>query len=203
MIFELPLTEERVKPHQVTALHLMAAFAFIGSGMIFHFAYAPAKVWGLALAIGGLLLLLLTIFRNKWLISRSVNRIFRIAELMIMLSLASLAGMHKWTPPAVMFGVLSAAVLFALYWEQTAQSALFVYIDEQGVKLPVTSRRRFISWMDIDQVLIRFGTLTVNCADNRLYQHTIGKADIDMDIFNAFCDKYIAEGKEKRDKNDW
>lgn len=203
MVFELPLTEQRVKTHQVTALHLLVALASIGAGAVLSYFYAPAATWGIVLLVIGVLLLLTAMFRNKWILQKNVNRVVRVFELMLMLCLASFAAIQKWTPPAIMFGVLSAAVLFAIVWENQGDGSLKIFVDEEGVKLPVTSRRRFVAWMDIDQLLYRFGTLTVNCADNRLFQWTIGTTDFDKQQFERFCEQQIEAGRAKRDKNDW
>jgi hypothetical protein len=203
MVFELPLTEQRVKTHQVTALHLLAALASIGAGAVLFRYYDPAALWGVALFIVGLILLLVAVFRNKWLLQKNVNRMVRVFELIIMLSLASFAAIQKWPPPAIMFGVLSAAVLFALLWENQGDGSLKILVDEDGVKLPITSRKRFVAWQDIDQLLLKFGTLTINCSDNRLFQWVIGNTNFDKEQFENFCTAQIEAGRLKRDKNDW
>ncbi len=202
MIFELPLTEEKVKPHQVTALHLLAALTFIGAGALLYLFYPPLRVWSTALMIGGAGLLYAGMFRNRWLTQKSISRSFRMAELVIALALTGFAAWQKWTPPAVMFGVLSAAVLFSLFWEND-KGGLHIVVGEEGIKLPMNARRRFIAWSEVEQVLLKFGTLTVNCYDNRLYQWTIGKTDIDRNVFEQFCSARVEEWKDKRDKNDW
>jgi hypothetical protein len=203
MTFELPLTETRVKPHQVTALHLLAALTMAGVGAILSSFYPPAKNWAPALLVAGILLLLVTLFRNRWIQKPKNNRIFRILELMILLCLACYFVMIPMKVPAAMCSLMAATLLFALYWEQQDGAALSVRIDETGVKLPVASRRRQLSWTEVEQVLFRFGTLTVNCYNNSMYQWTIGKTDFDKEAFAAFCEKQVAAGNEKRDKNDW
>lgn len=203
MVFELPLTEEKVKPHQVTALHLLVGLSFAGAGALFYSFYPPARIWSMALLVAGILLLLVAMFRNRWITMKGRNRLVRVGELMILLCLASFSAMHKWTPPAIMFGVLSAAVLFAIFWEQSSSSGMFVRIDSDGVKLPVTSRRRNIPWQDIEHILFKFGTLTINCYDNRLFQWTIGNAIIDKENFEAFCYTNIAKAKKTKVANDW
>jgi len=198
MTFELTLPEERVKPHQVTALHLMAALAMIGAGAVMRRFYAPAGVWSLILAGAGVLLLLASLFRNKWLVGSGANRILRILELLIVGGLAAFFTYKHWTPPAVMFGVLTAAVLFSLFWEKQAGAGQTIRIDEQGIKLPITSRRRSINWHEVEKVILRFGILTIDCEDNRLYQWNIKTADFDLDTFTAFCFAHIEAGRKKR-----
>jgi len=201
MSFELPLTEEKVKPHQSTAMHLMSGFIFSGTGAIFLAISQPLKYWGIALLVAGLLLLVTTVIKHRWLVLTGANRIFRIAELLIFLCLASYCAMHKWWVPTTMFGVLSASILMALLWEN-GENNLLIRVDEQGIKLPVTSRKRFIDWSEVEKVLLRYGTLTVDCADNRLFQWNVKKMDVDAATFDAYCSKMIEEGKDRR-AADW
>jgi hypothetical protein len=203
MRYELPIVEQRVKPHQVTALHMMAALAFVGAGAIMSLLYEPAKIWGTGLWIIGVLLMIVAMGRNKWLVKPANNRILRIIELLILLSLAIFTTLQKWPPPAIMFGVLTIAVGFALWWESQPEAGVQVVLDDAGIKLPVTSRRRFINWQDADQVIIRFGILTIDCEDNRLYQYNIANTQIDKEAFEEYCRVQIAAGKLKKDKNDW
>lgn len=202
MTFELPLVEERVKPHQVTALHLITALAFTGTGAVLYKLYEPVKEWALALLIAGVALLITVFVRNRWLIRREVNRYFRIGELMILLCISSFMVLKGWTVPAAMFGILSAVVLFALYWERGGGSMLQIRIDTEGIKLPVTSRRRFIEWPDVEQVILRFGILTINCADSRLHQWNVHNTDFDKEVFEAFCQRQV-EGARSRRIADW
>lgn len=198
MTFELTLPEVRVKHHQVTALHLMAALAMIGSGAVLRQYYPPATNWGLILAGGGIILLLLAMFRNKWLTRSKANRVVRILELLLMAGLTVYFIRRHWTPPAIMFGGLSVAILFAVFWEYSVGNVQTIRIDEEGIKLPVTSRKRSISWPEVEKVILRFGILTIDCEDNRLYQWNIAETDIDNEIFDAFCYAHIEAGKKKR-----
>jgi hypothetical protein len=202
MIFELPLTEEKVKPHQVTALHLLVALTLTGAGALMYLFYPPSKIWSIVLVIAGLCLLYAGLFRNKWLVKTANSKPLRIAEVVVMLALTVFAAWQKWTPPAIMFGILAAAVLFAIFWEG-GRGSLIVLIDDSGIRLPVNARRRSISWPEVEQVLLKFGTLTINCHDNRLYQWTIGSINFDKAAFESYCSKQVDEHRSKRDKNDW
>jgi hypothetical protein len=203
MIFELPLTENKVKPHQVTALHLMAALAFVGSGALFYLFYPPAKPWGIALIVGGLLLLSAVIFRNKMIIKPAVTRVLRVAELAVLLALCLFTYSKGWTPAVVMFGILGAAVVFAFFWEQGGKNIQVITVDTNGVKLPLASRRRHLNWLDIDEVLLKYGVLTINCSDNSMFQWTVGHTNFDKTAFDTFCHGRIEAGKSKRDTNNW
>ena len=203
MTFELPLTEPRVKPHQVTALHLLVGLACLGAGALLYRFYEPARYWSLGMLGFGLVLMLVALFRNKWVVQPRISRPLRIAELLVLVSLTGFFAIQKWPPPGIMFGVLSATVLLALFWEKGPGDVLWISIDDSGVKLPMNARRRHINWPDVEQVLLKYGTLTLSCTDNRIYQWTLGSIAFDIPTFQAYCNKQVEEGKAKRDKNDW
>ena len=202
MVYDLPLVEEKVKPHQVTTLHLICALAFIGTGAIIVVYNYTIPVWGGALLLAGILLLALTIFKNKWLTGKKINPLARIAELLISIVIAIYSVTQQWKFPIGMFSALSAGLLFALYWERKKGGVLYVHIDDNGLTLPVV-RKRSLSWADVDQVVYRFGTLTINCADNHLFQWNIADPEFDNEIFEAFCAAKIEENRSKRRNDEW
>jgi len=203
MVYDLPLTEEKVKPHHITTLHLICAFAFIGTGAIIAvYNYTLSIIWGLGLLAAGLLILGLTIAKNKWVISKKINMVLRIKELVISVLVATYSIYQHWKFPSLIFGMLSSALVFALYWERNSGGALYVHVDDNGLKLPVM-RRRFIPWAEVDQVVLRFGTLTINCVDNHFFQWTLADPDFDNEIFEQFCSVKIEENISKRRNDEW
>lgn len=203
MTYDLPLVEKKVKPHQITTLHLVCALAYTGTGAIIAIYNYSIPLWGGALLALGLLLLLLTLFKNRWLTAPATNQPVRIAELCLSLVLAAYSFYKGWLFPAGIFSVLTLATVFAIFWERSALDGLFIHIDENGFHLPVTSRKRFLPWVDIEQVVLRFGILSVNGADNSMQQWSISENDIDPEIFEAFCLAQVATNRSKRRKDDW
>jgi hypothetical protein len=202
MVYDLPIQEEKIKPHQITTLHLITALAFITAGAIILDYNYTIPMWGLALLVAGLTLIYLTLFKNRWTTSRQINPRVRVVELLISLTLASYSLYKEWRFPVMIFGFLSAVLVFALFWERTAWDVLFVHLDKDGVKLPVTSRKRFLLWTEIDQVVFRFGTLSIDCADKSLYQWTVGDTDFNVELFEEFCLTQVEINKEKRLKEE-
>lgn len=197
MTFELLLAEGKVKPQQITALHLLSAFALLGTGSVFYFFYSPMKWWGEGLLAGGILLLLVALFRNKWLLQPQVNRVFRILELMIALCLTSYMAMERLWAPTAMFGILSVVLLLAFFWEKGSGDQ-FIYVTEDGIRLPFSSRKRLIEWREVDSIIHKFGTLTINCEGNKLYQWNIKKARFDNTAFESFCNQQTEAHRSKR-----
>jgi hypothetical protein len=203
MVYELPLVEVKVKPHHITTLHLVCALAFIGAGAIIAVYNYAIPLWGAALLFAGLVLLYITIARNKWATAPKTNQLLRIAELAVSLTMAIYSLVQQWKFPIGMFGALSAALVYALFWERSSGSALKITVDENGITLPENSRKKFISWPEVEQITMRFGTFTVDCLDNRLFQWTIGEMKIDTNDFEAYCNKLIQDSIGNRQNNNW
>ncbi len=202
MVYDLQLVDVKVKPHQVTTLHLVCAFAFIGTGAIITVYNYTIPMWGAALLVIGILLLGITILKNKWVTGSKVNLLFRIAEVVIGATIAVYSTMQHWKFPMGMFTALCVGLIFAIFWERKSAETLYVHIDETGLRLPVV-RRRFIPWTEVENVVLRFGTLTINCIDNHFFQWSINTPDQENEIFEAFCNAKIEENKGKRRNDDW
>lgn len=200
--FELTLTEKKVKNHQIIALHLMIALAVIGAGAVFYTFTQEVKAYGLALIIGGLMLLILGIIKNRWLIKSRINRPLRMVELAVSGSILYYVVTNNMTPAIFMFGALCAAILFAFFYERESNTGLVIRINKDGLKLPLTLRKH-IEWKDIESIILKFGVLTINASNNRMFQWTVGEIKFDITSFEVYCKEQIAKGKELRDKNDW
>lgn len=222
MTFELPLSEERVKSYQVTALHLFVAFILVVTAAVVLAGYYSVsrmelekamqfrtllyygQAAGLALMIVGLGLLSIILFKHRTLSNSPVgNLILRIFELLLLIGLMVLSIISHVTVPAIVYGVLAATVVFAIYWERMAGNPLIIKVDQSGIRLPVNSRRRSINWVDVDYVLLRFNTLTLNMHDNSMMQYSVGNIDFEKEIFDVYCIRQIEKAKEKGIKNDW
>lgn len=224
MAFQVPLTEQKVKPHQVTALHLVAGFALLalaaigllvnntvmtlpGAGTIEEQKVTIEKFdtldIGLSITMGlSIVILFAALFRNKWLRKPSINKVFRIGELLILAAAAVYLLTLNLTVPAVVFGILAATMIFSLTWETGKDTRLYVQVRDQGISLPVTSRRRSVAWLEVEKVLLRHGTITINCVDNRMYQWVTAANDINVEEFEAYCDALIQAAMKDR-KKDW
>ncbi len=218
MVFELPLAEEKVKRQQVVTLHLIVSFAFVATGvLLFLLQYLAEKIspgvapagflhagiWGTFILLAGIVLFGLVLFRSGWLIEKKVNRLLRITELALLLCFASFAAITHLFIPAMIYGLIAAAILFAIYWESVSDNTLYIYIDERGIRLPLTSRKRFLDWWEVERIILRFGVLTIGCHDNRLFQWNINAITFDKEDFQRFCADHIAANKEKRKKYVW
>ncbi|MBX2907487.1 MAG: hypothetical protein KF744_15690 [Taibaiella sp.] len=203
MVYDLPVSGTKVKPQQLTALHLFSGLAFLGTGAILYRYNFELTGWGMTLILFGLTLMSVTIVKNKWLTGNGVNVLVRIVELLVAISIALLSFREQWKFPIAIFSVLVAVLVFSLYWERGANQQLYVSVDEAGVHMPVTSRKRFVPWVEADQVLLRYGILSIDCLDNKLYQFNISGPFTDIDDFNNYCAAKVAEYVPARVKNEW
>lgn len=215
----MALAEEKVKRQQVITLHLVVSFTLVITGVFvllwrYFTTGLPADKaaligfslpgWlGSACLMGGLLLLGFILFRSQTFLNRIPNRNIRAAELLVLLCFASYAAIHGFLLPALIYGVLSGALFFAIYWESVSDNTLYIGVDERGIRLPVTARKRFLAWHEVESVLLRFGILTIDCYDNRLFQWNIKTITFDKDQFQKFCLEHIMTHKEKHKQLEW
>lgn len=203
MEYTLYLVGEKVKRQQVTALHLISALAFLGAGAIIFTYNNSITYWGLALVLMALLMLVVTIGMNKWVTKPLNNKIFRVVELAMAAGLFAYSVMQLWKVPMGIFGVLSLALLFSLFWERPSNAAQSVVADEKGMVLSTGIRNRVFEWTGIDEVLFRFGVLSIGTTDNHRFQWNVQKVPFDADEFERFCNEMIEKNKPLRGKNNW
>lgn len=105
--------------------------------------------------------------------------------------------------PAAMYALFGGALLFALLWEGNKVKKQAIQITVDKIKLPVTARRKSIEWYEIEKVILKYGTLTVNCVDGRMFQWTIDAYDFEDSFFQEFCEQQVNEAIKDRAKNNW
>ncbi|NDC42271.1 MAG: hypothetical protein EBZ77_12105 [Chitinophagia bacterium] len=203
MTFTVFLTEQKIKPHQVTTLHLLCGFVYLVSGTILAIFNETARLWGVLLLCAGLALLFVAVGRNKWLTQPTINRLFRFLEGGVAATVFIYALVNGWKFPAAIFGVLLLAVAFSIFWERPSEARLSVSFDNDGIRFPITARGRQIKWWEVDRVLLAHGTLSIDLLDNRLFQWTVNTPDFSTDIFTTYCNAQIEQAMAQRQKNSW
>lgn len=203
MVFDLPVSGTKVKPQQLTALHLFCGLSFFGTGAIMYRYNFDLTTLGLFLLLFGLALMSVTILKNKLVTSGKVNVMMRVMELLVAAAIALLSYKEQWRFPIWIFSVLVVVIIFSLYWERDAGQQLYVGVDDAGVHMPVTSRKRFVPWVEADQVLLRYGVLSVDCLDNKLFQFDVSASKVNVDEFNAYCAARVEEQVPNRVNNNW
>lgn len=223
MQFEIPLAEQKVKPHQVTALHLLAAFALLAASAIAFLlnnnmviipgknalqesapGFGPVDMASAIIMSVSIIIILAALFRNKWLRTDKVNKLFRVVELAGCAAVGIYLAVNGVYILATMFGILAATIGFSIMWESDKSSrSLSITVGDKLIRLPLTSRKRTIQWTETEKVLLRHGTITINCINNRMYQWTTIPNDTDKDIFEAYCDAQIEAARKNRGKYNW
>jgi len=55
----------------------------------------------------------------------------------------------------------------------------------------------------IDQVLLRYGVLSIDCIDNKLFQFDVSSNTADAELFEAFCKAQVENNIGKRKTDEW
>ena len=216
MNFQIELKDNRQKARQSTSLHLITGFAMSGIGAftfllgnanwiqtVFHAPILPSVILGTISLLYGLVVLYFIFFRNKWLQISSNNKMIRLTSVNVCGILAIIFVLSQWWLASGIAGVAAAANLFALFYEQKLAQPLFVVFDVVNIQLPASSRSRQLEWQDVARVILRHGTITIDCTNNFLYQWTVKHNDVDALTFEAFCRAQIEANKTKRMNDDW
>ncbi len=203
MAYSLLLAEERVKQHQITALHLICATAFMAFGGVIARFSMRGRIPGIILLLLGLGFALFTVTQSKKLLAGNTNKLFRIGELVIALLMIGFSVMVGWKIPIGIFGAIGVAVAYALYNESRAGAGTKISVQDDGLILPPGTKIKTLKWTDTDQVLLKFGVLTINTVDNTLLQWQVRSIDFDLDTFNRYCAQQIAINVPNRQKVDW
>lgn len=211
--FRITISQNRVKRHQVTALHLMVGFLLLLMGVVTWGipsaikteSFAFLDMAGIAYAVFGLCLILVSVFFNRRVIQNpGGNQLLRVIETLVLLSILAYTLLQKWYLP---FGYSLAALLvivFAFLWEKDAQSEKVVLVSERGVYIPGFFKSQNLPWQDISRVMIKHSILTVDCHNNHLYQFAVTDvaADEPEEPLSVFSMRMIAAHKHLP-KSDW
>lgn len=216
MSYEIELNEQRYKPRQTTSLHLITGFAMAGIGAftflladtnwiqtVFHAPIIPGAILGSISLLYGLALLFLIFTKNKTLLASETNKKMRIANTFIAGLLAIIFVLSQWWLAAGISGIVAVANLFAYFYEQKITQALYVVFDEQNIFLPATSRKKLLEWTEVERVILRHGTITIDCTNNFLYQWTVKHNNLDQAAFEGFCAAHIQLNIPKRAQDEW
>ena len=200
MNFELALEEKRLRPHQLTALHLLVGTAWCGVGAVSLLSGSFPRWAGISLISAGVILCLIVVFANRWLRQKRISSFFQYLEIVGLACMGSMMIMQRWWIPVAISAMLIFAILYTLYWNQDNKNHLLVRVNGEGISLPVISKRRFLKWQEVEQILLRFGVLTIDCHDNYLFQWNVSSAEFDKNEFEQWCSSQIDAHRDKREK---
>ena len=207
-----------VQQRHTTTLHVMLAFLLFGIGIVcgglYWFtsvspvfksfgSYKPFLFFGIACLLASIAILVLTIFQKKWLREERNNLLFRLLELVLVGSSSLLFFLNKWMMPASLFGLMSAVIIFAIIRERRASQSGHIIIDEKGIAMHLATRSRLFNWKEIEGVLLRFGTLTVEFADNKMIQQNIAAVNINNQELEDFSRQKVEQYRTERINDNW
>jgi len=217
MEYILYLKDKKVKQQHIITAHLIAVFVLLVVGVFFELASFVVKKINLSVAINNsslmqigtstiiisLVILAATIFKTKWMMKPKIGLFFRVFEISIIGILSIHFFQLNLPTPAILLLLVIGMIVFALFWENQSDQMLKVVLSETGILLPMTSRKKKLQWSEVDQVLVRFNTVTINCADNRLFQWVLSNQDIDIEGLLQFSKQQIVANMHLRKQDNW
>lgn len=217
MEYILYLKDNKVKQQHIITAHLIAVFVLLVVGVFFELASFVVKKINLSVAINNsslmqigtstiiisLVILAATIFKTKWMMKPKIGLFFRVFEISIIGILSMYFFQLNLPTPAILLLLEIGMIVFALFWENQSDQMLKVLLSETGILLPMTSRKKKLQWSEVDQVLVRFNTVTINCADNRLFQWVLYNQDIDIEGLHQFSKQQIVANMHLRKQDNW
>jgi hypothetical protein len=137
---------------------------------------------------GAALLLIIILFR---LITGKKNRQYEKTEIIYFVIIAT------WLVSGFYWIALIDFILFIL--QIISKRKLIVNFDDDGIEYPSFPKKK-IRWLDLNNVILKEGLLTIDLKDNRLFQNQI-ISPINEAEFNEFCRKELLK-RRSNDKND-
>lgn len=207
MTFTFYLTSATRQRNPANALHLMVAVMLFGiaiaSEVLFWFTsvspnfqspYLPFAIFGLVCFVVSIALVALTVRQRK--AQRLSNKISSWIYLELLLLLIG-AGLFLWQGaqlPALLFVVMAIAVAAATFSAARKSNRSEIILNDKSITVP--GRVRPYPWREVERLLYRRGTLTIELTGNRIWQQFV-TTDADPELFEAWVQaqlkKYAAE----------
>jgi hypothetical protein len=213
MNYIIEVSDTRKHKNQGISLHLITGFGLIGLGAftflmgnsdwvktIFHDTIISNIVLAIICLGYGFITLFFTFFKGYWLKKNNQIRIghFAIASLLCLLFLAS-----QWWLAAAISGLIALSNLYAFFIQKKMLEPLIVSITEDCIHLPYTSRRKQLSWPEVERLIINHGNITIDSVDNFLFQWPLKNKEENAAEIEAFCTAKILSNIKNRQSRDW
>jgi hypothetical protein len=212
-MYQIVVQGKKVKKNQVTGMHLMVGFLLTAIGFftwlvpnsVKQETFAFLNYVGLLYGFLGLAIIIICIFFNKKVIQTQNNLVLRWIEMVALLTVFIYSIYQKWHLPSAYAAAGLISVLLAYFWETSAKKSSIIAFEDDIITLPKFSKRSSIAWEDLNKVLLRYNTLTIDFKNNKLIQLDIDKIaniSINPNDFEAYC-KIQIKAKEHLYKKEW
>lgn len=189
----------------MTTLHLMLAIALCGLGLgfmiIFWFLYRPFAGFGLGCFLGGLSIGTIAILNKRWLTKGKRSLILRVVEIALFAAGAAIFAAAGQLIPALVFAAIGALIGLATAYETRQPVRSKIRIDEKGILLPKGMTTRLISWVEVEELILRHSILSIELSGNRLIQRTIENNHPDASALETFSAEQIRLHARERAEN--
>jgi hypothetical protein len=113
----------------------------------------------------------------------------------IILALAFLSAAASW----ILFSYWWAGVLLLLFFGlyRVSVRKFEILVQSSGIIYPSFPKQR-IGWNEIDNIMLRDGLFTLDCSNNRIFQHLVDETltPVNEQEFNEFCNRQLAEARQ-------
>lgn len=206
MNFTFHLTGNARRRNPATTLHLMVAVMLFGiaiaSGFLFWFTsvspnfkspYFQFLLFGFVCLVVSFALIALTVRQRKEQKQHKLSAWVYI-ELLVLLGGSVLFMVQGQYMPALLFLLMALAVGFASFQVGKRKEEGTILFNEKNIQVP--GKIRAYPWREVNKVLYKKGTLTIELSGNRIWQQFV-TTDADPEIFEAWVlkmmDQYAAE----------
>lgn len=206
MEYVLQLPESDAPQRHTTTLHMMLAFLLFGISItcvaltVFRSVYPHLKSlaalpflgFGAVTLIMSIALIWLTVRAKGWMQQKRNNLLMRLGEAALMLAAAILFYSAGWRFPALLFGMMAALLIFALYNEQRSIAAPRAVFSAAAIRLE-GARDKKLAWNRVERVMLRHNILTISLTGHRIIQRSIiDNTSIKPGEFEQWCSEMIA-----------
>lgn len=216
MNYNIPIQGSFKKRSNSAVSHLLVSFGLIGIGAItyimgnkewaqhmFNPLIIPSNIIASLSFTYGTITLFLVFYKAKKLNDTYSKSILRTIHILVCLFLAIVFIISKWWFAGGICILLILVNMMVTFINKKMKEASRVYIDDNGIKLPSFSKRKYLMWPEIERVLLRHGNITIDSTDNFLFQWVYIELSFDAQEFEQYCKRKIEEHVSSRQSDDW
>ncbi len=176
--FTFPLPNRKIQIYQAFAYGILLLNLLMLSMVL---AKGGSYLMQAGIQLGVWLILLLLDIRNH----KKGKQLFPIGILMLAYGVF-------WIRYGVNWAFAANVLLWFLY--TISKRKLIIYFHEHLVEYP-SFPKKSIPWSDLNNVMLKDDILTIDCKNNKIYQHNIQDSEqfADEIEFNEFCGKHLTK----------
>lgn len=215
--YQLTLAPNRLKRNKVLAIHIMAAILLVVIGFITVVTPFSIDIFMAGKGVGyqpftwinavgfvfiaiGIGVLIVSIFKGRWLQGRKNNSLIRILELTSFLAIGLYGLLHGWYLPAAYGGGTVLAILLVWFFENKATVKTTIKINEQGV---FSNDSMWEPWQNISTLVVKFNVLSIRITSGKMIQMMLNVVPQDAEAITDYAKHMIPKQKSVPLEEEW